>query len=218
MNRPDITTDNTVTLLETKFLNVFDLQYQEGKHYYAATRHRKEDLAAVYPDEMFRSFIPDAVTLCVILNTEPEEKLLLFYEYRYPTGRFLLSPPAGLIDQSDKEEENPIFKAAVRELFEETGIVFTEKDSYKLINPGVFSSPGMTDETSAIVLFVINDPDMSAINDRNTEGTELFDGYRFLNREDAMKCIRDGWDEHGFRYSVQTWQALLYFVSGLWRE
>jgi hypothetical protein len=65
---------------------------------------------------------------------------------------------------------------------------------------------------------VIHDPDMSAINDRNTEGTELFDGYRFLNREEALKCIAEGKDEHGFRYSVQTWQALLYFVSGLWRK
>ena len=218
MDRPVITTDNTVTLLETKFLNVFDLQYQEGKHYYAATRHKKEDLAAVYPDEKFSSFIPDAVTLCVILDTQPEERLLLFYEYRYPTGRFLLSPPAGLIDQSDKEEEDPVFIAAVRELFEETGIVFKENDSYRLLNPGLFSSPGMTDETSAVVLFVIHDPDMSAINDRNTEGTELFDGYRFLNREEALKCIAEGKDEHGFRYSVQTWQALLYFVSGLWRK
>ena len=53
MDRPVITTDNTVTLLETKFLNIFDLQYQEGKHYYAATRHKKEDLAALGNDNVW---------------------------------------------------------------------------------------------------------------------------------------------------------------------
>ena len=218
MNGPVITTEMAKTLLETDFLNVYDLQYGEGKHYYAATRHPKEELAAVLSQDQYSSMIPDGVTLCVILNTEPEERLLLFYEYRYPTGHFLLSPPAGLIDKSDKEDKDPVFKAAVRELFEETGITFTEKDTYRLISPGVYSSPGITDETSAVVLFVINDPDLSVITDRNTEGTEVFDGYCFLSREEAMRYIRDGRDEHGSMYSVQTWQALLYFASGMWKE
>lgn len=38
--RPKITKQNIKTLLETKFIKVFDLQYAEGRHYYNATKRR----------------------------------------------------------------------------------------------------------------------------------------------------------------------------------
>ncbi len=40
MEKPNITKETTETLLETKFLKVFDLQYAPGKHYFDATRQR----------------------------------------------------------------------------------------------------------------------------------------------------------------------------------
>lgn len=45
--RPKITKQNIKTLLETKFIKVFDLQYAEGRHYYNATRRSADDLVAV---------------------------------------------------------------------------------------------------------------------------------------------------------------------------
>ena len=41
--RPTIKKQNIKTLLETKFIKVFDLQYAEGRHYYNATRRSAED-------------------------------------------------------------------------------------------------------------------------------------------------------------------------------
>ena len=43
MNR-EINKDRIETLYESRFLNMFDLQYAEGRHYYEATRRSKDSL------------------------------------------------------------------------------------------------------------------------------------------------------------------------------
>ena len=86
------------TLFESKFIKVYDLQYEEGKHYYNASRRNKEDLPYCKSDTDFKKMIADAVSCVVILNIKGEDYLLLTYEYRYPAGQFLLSVPAGIID------------------------------------------------------------------------------------------------------------------------
>ena len=58
--------DGVKQLLETRFINVFDLQYEPGKHYYNATRRKAEDLTALKSDSEFQSMIPDAVS-CFVL-------------------------------------------------------------------------------------------------------------------------------------------------------
>lgn len=74
-----------------------------------------------------------------------EARLLLTYEFRYPTGQFLLSPPTGLIDPQDKEKVQPLLETAAREIHEETGLTVRESDSLRVIKPCLFSSPGMTE-------------------------------------------------------------------------
>ena len=213
---PEISKEKIKTLIETPFLNLYDIQYEEGKHYYISGRRKKDDLTILLSDKEFKKIIPDAVTLCVILRMKDTDRLLLFYEYRYPIGRFVLSPPAGIIDQEDRDKDNAIYLTAVRELFEETGISFTDKDEFRIISPGVFSSPGMTDECNGIALLIINDPDPDILTDAHTVGTELFDGFRLVDKDEALGLIGKGRDERGNLFSVYTWHVLLYFVSGLW--
>lgn len=206
------------TLLETKFLNVYDLEHQEGAHYYIATRNKKDRMPMTLPDEQFRDLIPDAVTLCVILRMKDADRLLLFYEYRYPTGHFLLSPPAGLVEAEEKTSQDGLFQTAVRELYEETGIVFNqEEDTFRILNPAVFSSPGMTDESNGLVLLVINHGDAEMLTDSHCEGTELFDGFYLLDKDQALSCVQKGKDPKGNPYSAYTLLTLLYFVSDLWK-
>ena len=150
--RPKITKQNIKTLLETKFIKVFDLQYAEGRHYYNATRRSADDLVAVKSTEEFQNMLPDAVSCIVIWNpSKGEPKLLLNREFRYPAGQFLLSVPAGLIDPADKEEKEPLLVTAKRELKEETGIEVQDTDEIAVINPCLFSTPGMTDESNGLV-------------------------------------------------------------------
>lgn len=219
MEKPNITKETTETLLKTKFLKVFDLQYAPGKHYFDATRRSKENLVALQSDEACKTMLPDAVTCIVIVQeAEQEAKLLLTYEFRYPTGQFLLSPPAGLIDPQDKEKEQPLLETAAREIHEETGLTVSGMDTMHVVNPCLFSSPGMTDESNALVCAVLHPKDLSQLTQAGAVGSECFDGFVLLSKEEAQEILRQGRDAHGMFYSVYTWAALLYFVSGLWDE
>ena len=216
--KPTIKKENVKPLFDSKFIKVFDLQYEEGKHYYDATRRSLDRIAAVKSDEEFRTMLPDAVTCVVILSINEEApKLLLSKEYRYPAGQFLLSPPAGLLDPEDADTENPILTAAKREIKEETGLTITEKDSLFVINPLLFSSPGMTDESNALACAVVRLEDKSIPSQDGAVGSECFDGFELLSRQEAMEILKSGKDKNGIFYSVYTYCCLMYFVSDLWR-
>ena len=230
------------SLFESKFIKVFDLQYGEGRHYYNATRRAEKDLVATKSTEEFKKMLPDAVSCVVIWNPSGADseadnstdmqmtdikqdsskpRLLMNREFRYPCGQFLLSVPAGLIDPEDCTgagfDTAPLIKTAMRELHEETGIVITEADEVSVINPCLFSTPGMTDESNALVKIVLNRDSLNGMSQEGAVGGELFDGFDLLTKAQAKKILEDGVDEHGIYYSVYTWAALTYFVADLWR-
>ncbi len=216
-NRPIIKKEQVETVYDSRFIKVFDLQYEPGKHYFDATRRSIENLAAVKNDEEFKQMLPDAVSCVVILNVKDQEpRLCLSREYRYPAGQFLLSVPAGLLDPEDAAQEKPVFHAAIRELQEETGITLEESDSIRLVNPLVFSTPGMTDESNALVQITLNREEMPKVSQDGAVGTECFDGFLLLTREEAQKILKDGVDDQGLFYPLYTWAALMCFVTGMW--
>lgn len=218
MKKPVISKEKVETLYEAKFIKLYDLNYAEGKHYFVATRNGKGNLVAVKSDEDFKKMLPDAVTCIVIIKqNNEEEKLLLSYEYRYPTGQFLLSPPAGLIDPEDSACECPQIEAAKREIKEETGLDVKDGDTVRLVSPLSFSTPGMTDESNALVLAVINVDNLDGIDQSGAVGSELFDGIKLVGKDEARKILADGRDEYGNFFSIYTWSALMYFVSDMWR-
>lgn len=218
MNVPEIRKENVETLLDKRFIRVYDLKYAEGKHYFDASRRPAETLAAIMPEAEFQTMLPDAVTIAVILRLpDGSDRLYLSYEYRYPAGRFLLSPPAGLLDPEDRLEKEPLLSAARREIFEETGLTVTENDRLTVVNPCLFSSPGMTDEANALVAAVINVSDLSVLTQEGAVGSECFDGYRLLSKEEAETVLKNGRDEYGHFYSVYTWCVLQFFVNGAWQ-
>lgn len=217
--KPKIKKENVTSLFETKFIKVYDFELAQGRHYYNATRRSKEDLVATKSEEEFKKMLPDAVSCVVILNQKgTQPKLLLSHEFRYPAGRFLLSVPAGLIDKEDKELENPVFITAKRELKEETGIDFKAGDEIEIINPLLFSTPGMTDESNALVKLVINQEAIPKLSQEGAVGSECFDGFSLLTKDEAKKILKSGADESGIFYSVYTWAALAYFVADMWKQ
>lgn len=216
--KPVIHQENVEPLFTSRYINVFDLQYEKDKHYYNASRRTLARLAATKSDEEFCAMLPDAVTCVVIIKENGKEpKLLLTEEYRYPAGQFLLSPPAGLLDPEDEAAETPVLSAAKRELKEETGIELQESDTLTLINPLLFSSPGMTDESNALVCAVVNLNDLSSLSQKGAVGSELFHGFHLLSTQEAKEILKAGKDAKGIFYSVYTWAALMYFISDLWR-
>lgn len=216
--KTEIKKEHITPLFESKFIKVFDLQYEEGKHYFDATRRQADNLMAIKSDEEFKEALPDAVTCVVILNINGEEpKLLMNYEYRYPAGQFLLSPPAGLLDPEDAASTEPLLTTAKREIEEETGLTLKENDKLFTINPLLFSSPGMTDESNALVCAVITLDDTMQLSQAGAVGSECFDGFELISKEDATALLKNGQDKNGIFYSVYTWAALMYFISDIWK-
>ena len=213
MDKPDMIKENVDTLCETKFLKLYDYRYLEGKHYYCSSRRKTEDLVAIKSDETFKTMLPDAVTIAVVLHLPNEKpKLLLSYEYRYPVGRFLLSPIAGLLDPEDSECDDPLRSGAVREIFEETGIKVSENDKITILNPCASSTPGMTDESNAFLSAEITLPDTSMLNQTGAVGTELFNGFELVSVDEAKEIYKSGKDKYGNTFSLATWAVLGWFV------
>ena len=221
MEKPEITAEKVVTVLDQRFVKVYDIQYREGKHYYDASRRPKEALMCLADAQTYSQQLPDAVSCVVILEVPGEEpKLLLQNEFRYPAGQFLLSVPAGLIDPEDKKRPIPevFYATASREMKEETGLTLTEKDTLRVINPFLFSTPGMTDESNALVEVVIRSFDPKELSQDGAEGSECFDGFVMLTKADAKRIFRQGMDDQGIFYSVYTWAALSYFIGEMWKD
>lgn len=217
--KPTLKRENVKTLFESPYISVTDLQYAPGSHYYNASRRKTEDLAALKSDQDFREMLPDAVSCIVILDVPGEEpKLLLSYEFRYPTGQFLLSVPAGLIDAEDRGGADPICSTAIREIREETGLEVAEGDSVTVVNPLLFSTPGMTDESNALVCAILHLADLSSLSQEGAVGSEQFDGFCLLTRDAAVEILRTGRDGRGNYYPMFTWAVLAYFVSDVWKN
>ena len=139
-------------------------------------------------------------------------KLLMVRQYRNALERETLEIPAGGLNG----REEPTDQAAMRELQEETGITLEESDSIRLVNPLVFSTPGMTDESNALVQITLNREEMPKVSQDGAVGTECFDGFLLLTREEAQKILKDGVDDQGLFYPLYTWAALMCFVTGMW--
>lgn len=216
---PVINENNIVEELDAKFIRVYDYQYAPGRHYYNSTRRQFEDLMILKDIDECRNALPDAVTCLVVLITPDDEpRVLMLKEYRYPIGQYLMSPPAGVLDPSDRACDDPVLTAARREIYEETGISLSDKDRLFIINPLLFSSPGLTDESNACACAVVHLEDLSILNQNGAEDTELFDGFRLLTKDEAKTIIRNGRDEEGLFYSVFTQIVLQYFVQDRWME
>ena len=77
MNGYEIRKDQVETVLDKKFIRVFDLQYAEGAHYFDATRRPLENIVATKSEEEFKKMLPDAVSCVVIIELPGKEPQLL---------------------------------------------------------------------------------------------------------------------------------------------
>lgn len=57
----------------------------------------------------------------VVVAVTPDERVLLVEQYRAPLGAKVIEMPAGLVGDGDGGEDEPVERAALRELWEETG-------------------------------------------------------------------------------------------------
>lgn len=219
MEIPVLKKSEVKTLLDTRYMKAFELVYEDGTRYYDASRRGREDLLAMKSPEELKQELPDAVSCVLIVRLPGEEpKLVLFYEYRYPLGQYVLSIPAGLVDHpEDLDGQDPLTAAMIREIREETGILVKDTDRIFPANPALYISPGFMDESTALFCAVVDLPDLSSLSQAGAEGSERFGGFETVDRTRALELLRAGRDPYGRYYPLITNTALLYFVSDLWR-
>lgn len=128
-------------LTDKPYLNLYELEaiHRGGSRspYFVASRAKNvENLKAVTRDNP-----PDGVIVCGVYG-ESRDRLVLIRQYRYPLGAYVYELPAGLVDSGEETME-----AAVRELYEETGLTFTPVFDARPF----FTSVGLTDESCATV-------------------------------------------------------------------
>ena len=86
-----------------------------------------------------------------------------------------------------------------------------------VVNPLVFSTPGMSDESNGIVAVVCSDVHDLSVDQSGAVGSEKFAGYRLLSLEESRELLLRGRDEYGNFFPVYGLVVLQYFVSEQWR-
>ncbi len=132
-------------LSDQKYVNLYDVHGFNSKgfesHYNVASRAaRIEDLKITT-----RKNDPDGVIIYALYG-EKKDKVVIIRQYRYPIDDFVYELPAGLIEKGEDMKE-----AAIRELHEETGLIFHPIDCDKMFTEPRFSTVGLTDESVGII-------------------------------------------------------------------
>lgn len=175
----------------SKFLSFYEMEavHRDGSSspYYMASRNDDgTSLTAVT-----HTVRPNGVTIYSLL----EDKVVLVRQYRYPLGGYVYEFPAGLVEPGED-----IADAAVREMYEETGLVFTPIPSP--FSRPYFSSVGMTDESCCLV-FGRCQGTPTSIHQENTEDIQVV-------LADRAECRRILTQE---QVAIQCAYMLMHFVS-----
>lgn len=175
----------------SKFLSFYEMEavHRDGSSspYYMASRNDDgSSLTAVT-----HAVHPNGVTIYSILD----DKVVLVRQYRYPLGGYAYEFPAGLVEPGED-----IADAAVREMYEETGLVFAPIASP--FSRPYFSSVGMTDESCCLV-FGRCQGTPTSIHQENTEDIQVV-------LADRAECRRILAQE---QVAIQCAYMLMHFVS-----
>lgn len=130
---------------KNRFLNLYELEveHRDGKvsPYFLASRSEEvSDLKITTGKNT-----PDGVAIYGIYG-ENKDKVALVRQFRYPINDYIYEFPAGLVE---KGEDATV--AAVREMYEETGLTLTPVECEEGYNRPFFTTIGMTDESCATV-------------------------------------------------------------------
>ena len=163
-----------------RFLNFFTLdalnKSGNPKEYYLASRARSVDELKINT----RVNKPDGVTVYALYG-EKRDKVVLVRQYRYPVDHFVYELPSGIVDEGETYRE-----AAVREMMEETGLVFKPLDVDPMYEEPRFQTVGMTDESCAMVFGYAEGIPTSA-GEEEAEEIEVV----IADREEVRRIMRE---------------------------
>ena len=116
----------------------------------------------------------------VIYSVYGGDRLVLIRQFRFPINGYVYEFPAGLVDPGECPSET-----AVREMYEETGLRFTPRESGSYSRP-FFTTVGITDETCAMAFGTCEGtPELS-----HQEGSEEIQVI-LADREECKRILRE---------------------------
>ena len=125
-----------------------------------------------------------------------QDKVVLVRQYRYPIGGFVYEFPAGLVEPGED-----IQQAAIREMFEETGLTLTPVPSGGYGRP-FFTTVGMTDESCGTVFGRCQGTPTSC-HQEDTEEIQVV----LADREECRRILREE------KVSIMCAYMLMHFVA-----
>lgn len=131
-----------------------------------------------------------------IYATTPSGKLLVTREFRMPINDYIIDVPAGLIDPGED-----VVTAAIRELYEETGVV-AKSENVTLLPPS-FSSAGLTDELVTSVIVEVDEVETTADHQVGSEDIKSW----FADQDEINALL-----ESGDKISARTQAMMIGFL------
>ena len=162
-----------------RYLNYYELEavHRDGSvsPYYMASRAKD----ANHLKAVTRENKPDGVILYGVYG-EAKDRVVLIRQYRYPLGDYVYEFPAGLVEEGEE-----MAAAAIREMYEETGLVFTPVDAGSYSRP-FFTTIGMTDESCGTVFGYCNG-EPTSVHEEASEEIQVI----LADRAEARRILRE---------------------------
>ena len=150
-------------LTNEKFVNLYQVKgtNDKGHHanYMVASRAKDVDSLKIRT----RRNTADGVAIYALYGPE-RDRIVMIRQYRYPIDTFVYELPAGLVEPDENFRE-----AAVRELREETGLIFTPLDVDPMFEAPRYTTIGMTDESCATVFGYADGTCTNCFNEKSEE-------------------------------------------------
>ena len=167
-------------LTDNRFVNLYNVKGENSKghhaNYFVASRAKEIDQLKLVTHENH----PDGVAIYALYG-EARDRVVLIRQYRYPIDDMLYEFPAGLCEPGESYRE-----AAVRELHEETGLIFEPIAAEPMFEKPRYTTVGMTDESCATVYGYAS----GEISDRFLERSEEIE-VLLVDRQEAARILRE---------------------------
>ena len=187
---------NVIQHTHTRFLNFFELETvtrtgASGRYFLASRAKSCEEL------EINRKKTRADGVAMYILTGEKKDHVVLIRQFRWPVGGYVYEFPAGLVEEGEDYKE-----AAIREVSEETGLIFTPVGADPMFTRPYYMTDGMTDECCATV-YGYGEGD---IRDQHLEDTEEIEVV-VADREEVRRILKEE------RMAVNCALHMMHFIS-----
>ncbi|MCR5674350.1 MAG: NUDIX hydrolase [Lachnospiraceae bacterium] len=162
-----------------RFVNLFSVKGENSKghhsNYFVASRAKTIEELEIKRGETRA----DGVAIYALYG-EKHDRVVLVRQWRYPIGTWVYEFPAGLCEPGENYRDT-----AIRELHEETGLIFTPLDVDPMYEKPRYTTVGMTDEATAIVYGYAS----GELSDRFEESSEEIEAV-IADRDEVRRILQ----------------------------